>query len=343
MILKVFFRILLMPISLVYTLVTSVRNWMFDKQMILKSKSYPKPVICVGNLTVGGTGKTPVVAYLIEHLSRNHKLAVLSRGYGRKTKGYLAVGDGQSAETVGDEPFQLFSKYGSQAQFFVCEKRVQGLDRIFRETNTEYVVLDDAYQHRYVKPMTNIMLTDYNRLFYKDFVMPSGRLREARFGANRADILIVTKCPNNISENEKTNIEKSIRKYVNASTHIFFSKIIYAEVVNIFGVLNYGSGVILLTGIANASHLVKYLSPKYNLVEHLEYSDHHHFSTNELETIVKNANKSNASILTTEKDYQRLKPQLDLFMGVNLAYIPVKFDFFGKDSEFLTLLTQNHN
>lgn len=303
-----------------------VRNWLFDRQLLLKSKPYSKPVICVGNLSVGGTGKTPMVEYLLRLLAERYKVAVLSRGYGRKTRGYIAVNDSSSASLVGDEPFQLYQKFKKGVRFYVCEKRVEGLDRIFESSDTEVVVLDDAYQHRYVKAGLYVLLTDYNRLFTDDWVLPAGRLRERRKGALRADVVVVTKCPAHIESKVQLQIGQKIQKYTKEKVPVFFSKIVYDAISVVHGSLFSRPQVVLVTGIANPQTFVDYVASQYTIYKSLQFPDHHAFTIAEIEEIVRLCQSATDTfLLTTEKDYQRLLPFMDRLKRISLGYVPIKF------------------
>src|SRR5688572_7356414 len=247
-------KFLLLPFAMLYDLVMDIRNRLYDMKM-WPSTSFDIPVISVGNLAVGGTGKTPMTEYLIRLLSPQHKIATLSRGYGRKTKGFRIAGGHDSAATIGDEPYQMYKKFSPTIGVTVGEERVLAIPTILQELpETEIVLLDDAYQHRKVVPGFSVLLTEHGRPFFDDHIMPYGRLREGPEGAIRADVIVVTKCPSHMEEEEMMNFEHSIRKY--SLNPIFFSKIRYGEPVS-FGDASkkISSKVILLTGIANAQLL----------------------------------------------------------------------------------------
>ena len=188
-------RILLFPFSWLYYLITQIRNRLYDRGL-KPSVKFELPVICVGNLTVGGTGKTPMIEHLIRLLQNRFKVATLSRGYGRATKGIRIAGPSENASTIGDEPFQFYTKFGKRITVAVGEERALAIPTILQEcSDTQIILLDDGFQHRKVSPGFSILLTDYHRPFYNDFLLPSGRLRESRWGAERADVIVVTKCP----------------------------------------------------------------------------------------------------------------------------------------------------
>ncbi|CBY17781.1 unnamed protein product [Oikopleura dioica] len=220
-----YIRFLLFPFSTLYYLITSLRNLLFDKQL-LKATSFAVPTLVVGNLSVGGTGKTPQIEYLIRLLSGVYKVAVLSRGYKRKTKGFLLVSEASSVEEIGDEPLQFFKKF-KNITVAVDEKRVHGIQELLKQHSPEIVLLDDAFQHRTLKASIYILLTSYADLFTNDFLLPVGNLRESRHGAKRAETIIVTKCPADLSKKEQQEIAKKINPSKNQS--LFFTSISYSQ------------------------------------------------------------------------------------------------------------------
>jgi len=313
-----FIRFILFPITPIYFLVTWFRNKLYDLG-VKKSKTYNFPIICVGNLSTGGTGKTPMVEYLIRLLKHDYNLATLSRGYGRKTKGFILASKASSAETLGDEPFQFYNKFKNSIQVSVDEDRRNGISNL-RNCNNQpnLILLDDAFQHRKINAKLNILLTTYSNIYYKDIVLPTGNLREPRQGAKRAQIIVVTKCPENLSQEEKNSIKSSIKP--KQCQHVFFSSIFYAkEVIGLNNTITLSAlkSFTLVTGIANAKPLVGYLKNEGLNFRHLEYSDHHDFSKKEIEKI------SNCElIITTEKDYVRLITEQKLTSKI--YYLPIK-------------------
>lgn len=299
-------RKLLWPFSLVYGFITFVRNKWYDWG-IFKSFAIPGKSICVGNLSVGGTGKTPHVAYLAEFLKEQSETCILSRGYGRKTSGFRLVNTSDSAENVGDEPLFYATIFDKNVHVAVCEKRAEGvqeLQQLF--PSNQLIILDDAYQHRAVKAGLNILLTEYNAPFSSDLVLPAGNLREFRNGKNRADLVIVTKCPQTITEVDKTRLANSLK--VNTET-LFFSEIVYAPFKPFCKECTSIKKVLLVTGIANPSPLIAEIAQKYE-VEHLKFGDHHAFSKQDIEEIHQKFDTfacNETIILTTEKDFMRLK------------------------------------
>lgn len=334
-------KVILTPFSWVYGLITLLRNFLYDTGISSSGKS-PQFTISVGNLTVGGTGKTPVVEYLTKLLSQNNQPAILSRGYGRKTKGLLFADNASTASEIGDEPLQYFSKFGKNIVVAVCEKRINGAIAIKeRYPERNILLLDDAYQHRGIQRDVNILLNDYNRPFYEDLPFPAGRLRETRSGANRADGIIVTKTPDHLPESERDKIRKSIRLYSRPEVPVFFASISYSEPLgyDTFPVLL--KKVIIVAGIANPQPFTTYLRTRYDVIEEIIFPDHHNYTHTNLEHLIKYI-KNDTFVLTTEKDMVKLKP-LAAQSGVTdrFAYLPMEINF-GTDTEaFNQWITQN--
>lgn len=330
-------RFLLFPFAVLYDVITSIRNWCFDVG-ILKSTSFAIPVIAVGNLSVGGTGKTPQVEYLIRLLKDNYKVAVLSRGYKRKTKGFIKLNPSHSVEDVGDEPLQFFKKFGTEITVAVDANRTNGIQELLKGDNPpDVVLLDDAYQHRKVKASTYILLTKHNDLYADDYVLPVGNLRESRRGAKRASFIIVTKCPSSISSKERERIIKKLKPQGNQK--VFFTTIEYdAELKGGEETISIGQlkekEVVLVTGIENPQPLLTYLTEQKVKYQHLKYPDHHNFSAKELTSIQQVFNglsTKNKLILTTEKDYVRLVNKVD-----SLYYIAIKTSFLIDENDFVS-------
>jgi tetraacyldisaccharide 4'-kinase len=319
-------RKLLFPFAIIYGWITSMRNFLYDKN-ILKSYSFDIPIIAVGNLSVGGTGKTPQIEYLIRLLSSNYSVAVLSRGYKRKSKGFVLANSNTTSEILGDEPFQIFQKFPT-IQVAVDADRKNGIENLLKQKiKPQVILLDDAYQHRKVKAGFYILLTAYDDLFTDDFMLPTGNLRESRSGANRADMIIITKCPKAISEMEQQKIVKEI----NSNKPIFFSFIDYDDKVYsanesllVDKIVNVDK--LVLAGVAKPKPFFQYLQSKNEDV--LVYPDHHHFTDNDIE-IVKNK-ADNRLIITTEKDYVRLKKH----NLKALFYLPIKSSFISNGNNF---------
>ncbi|MBA4056367.1 MAG: tetraacyldisaccharide 4'-kinase [Marivirga sp.] len=328
-------RILLFPFAVLYNIITAIRNRLYD-QGIRPSITFELPVIGVGNLTVGGTGKTPLTEHLIRLLAGQHVVATLSRGYGRKTKGFRVAKPTDNASTLGDEPYQFYAKYGDRVRVAVGEDRAYAIPNILQEyPETEIILLDDAYQHRSVKPSLNILLSDYHRPFYDDFLLPAGRLRESKSGAERADVVVVTKCPPEISDEKMIEIEKSIRKY--ADKPIFFTHIHYGRPVSFGGYKKINGEVVLVSGISNVKPLVHYVSQNFTLVRHFDFNDHHEYAASDLAKIVQYTKaKPEVSILTTEKDKVKLvSKEFEVFTNtLPLFYLPIEVEFIKNGQDF---------
>ena len=297
-------RFILFPFALIYWLITSIRNLLFDKK-IFKSNQFDLPVINIGNLSMGGAGKTPHCEYVLDLFKDNSKIALLSRGYGRKTNSYIEVKSTHNYCDVGDEPLQIKNKF-PEITVAVEGNRIKGvLNLMYDHPKTEIILLDDAFQHRAIQPGINILLTKFNSPLYKDFLFPVGNLRESRKGKKRADIIIITKCPNNITEKQMKSIENSI----SSSAPIYFTKIKYGELIPVFNAeklkLNSTHNILLVTGIANTSELILELKTQQLTYKHLAYRDHYPFSDKDADYISEIFGKfanENKIILTTEKD-----------------------------------------
>lgn len=336
-------NILLLPFSFAYGLITFIRNKLYDLGL-LKEHLFDKPIIIsVGNLSVGGTGKSPHIEYLIRLLKDKYTVATLSRGYGRKTSGFLLVKESHDASEVGDEPLQFKSRH-PEISVAVDESRARGIRELQKRfPELEVVLLDDAFQHRSVKPNLSVLLTDYNRLFYNDKMLPSGRLREYRSGYKRADILIVTKCPSTISPIEKETIVKEIKP--KSYQKIFFSHINYGEFQPIKNslrtpIINKEYTSFLFTGIANPSLLEAYLQDHFLNVVPLTFPDHHQFSPKDIKKLqetFKSVPSDKKIIITTEKDTMRLKAPLlkELTKELPLFYIPIEVSLSPEDKKEL--------
>ncbi len=345
-------RFLLFPFSLIYATVMQLRDFLYAKN-IFESKEFAPFVVSVGNLTVGGTGKTPHVEYLIRlFLGRGAKIAMLSRGYGRETKGVIipALGDTKvDAKVIGDEPMQIYSKFGDKITVAVGEKRALAIPAIMEYmADTEVIILDDAYQHQAVKRDINILLTDYSRPFYDDYVLPMGRLREKRIGAKRADIVIVSKCPYDLDGAEKGEIEKQIGCYARLGTPIFFTAFSYGRAIPCYQTgeslrtLPPQASILLVTGIANTTSLEAYLKNQYHIIKHFEFADHFTYDENTINQIIKKYVEISQSqacfILTTEKDSVKLSAFEHLWLGIPVFYLPIEVCFLENEEEFMDLI-----
>ena len=328
-----FIRKLLFPFSILYGCITFIRNFLFDKG-ILKSHSFGIPIIAVGNLSVGGTGKTPQIEYLIRLLSDNYKVATLSRGYKRKSKGFILANASSTAEILGDEPFQMFKKF-PQIQVAVDVKRKNGIEKLISlQEKPDVILLDDAFQHRKVTAGFYILLTSYNDLFTDDFLLPTGNLRESKSGAKRADLVIVTKCPKDISLTKQQEINSKIKAYLSLSkkVSIYFSFIEYDE--NCYSHNNQikvevikNEPKLLIAGIAKPESFFNYLKKENDAI--LEFNDHHNFTDDDILKIKLKA--KNNLIITTEKDFVRLNDKLE---SDKLFYLPIKSSYINRSDDF---------
>ncbi len=333
------FRILLLPFALIYWLVIGIRNWLYDKK-IIPSTSFGMPLICVGNLAVGGTGKSPMVEYLVMNLKDRFKVATLSRGYKRRTKGYALADGNSTALDIGDEPMQFHLKF-PDVPVAVGEERIVAIPQLLHDRpETEVVILDDAFQHRAIKAGLNIVLTDFNNLFTRDFYLPTGDLRDLRSSYKRAEILVVTKCDPEITEEERKKIIKEIRPL--PAQPVFFTTTAYGTLYHILNKEKTSIGedteVLLVTGIANPAPLKELLEKHCESYTMLQYSDHHIFTIDDLKEIRKKYNTMQGEkkiLLTTEKDAVRLVKFNMAIQDLPLFVLPVRHHFlFGEEVAF---------
>ena len=327
-------RFLVFPLSIIFKFVTDLRNKLYDCNF-LKSEKINVPVISVGNLSTGGTGKTPMVDFIVDNLKRDYNISVLSRGYNRKSKGFIEIKNSDNPSLVGDEPFLIKSNH-SEVPVFACEDRVEGAKKIISENNTNLILLDDAFQHRKISRNLDIVLTDYNNLFYKDYLLPYGNLRESRNNINRADVIIVTKCPLDFNKADAIKIKNQINPKKTQS--LFFSQIKYSEKLFGFKELSFksirNSKLTLVTGIANSQPLKEYLKKNNVNFDHFDYPDHYNYSRKDVNKIL--ATTKNTIILTTKKDYYKLSQ----FKIDNLLYIDIKVEFLDGKQEFLSTIKE---
>jgi len=338
--------ILLYPLSLIYGLVTGFRNFLYNME-ILKSVEFTTPVICVGNITVGGTGKTPHTEYLAGLLGKDFKVAILSRGYKRKSRGFMIADPLSTAVDVGDEPLQMSRKL-PEITVAVDVNRVRGVEQILEERpETNVIILDDGFQHRRITPGYSILLTDFERLMTRDHLLPYGNLRESLSNMSRADIILITKSPENISPIQRRILVREVdkRPYQN----LYFTSLTYKEPVNVFDgthpetdiLLQEGSekrGMVLVTGIANPRQLSVYMEKKFSEIIHLQFEDHHSFTPKDIEKITEawlSLKSSMKYVITTEKDAVRLREFTNIAEKIRLVtfYIPVGIDFLNDDRD----------
>lgn len=334
------YAFLLSPFSLIFGWLTELRNFLFDKG-ILKSNSSPIATLVVGNLSIGGTGKTPHVEWFLTKLRQDLVLASLSRGYGRKTKGFLKATDQSSPHDIGDEPLQIYRKFNSGIPVFVGEKRVPALQLIAQsEPNLDLVVLDDAFQHRSLKGDFYILLTPFQLPFFEDYLLPMGRLREHRHGAIRSDVVVVTKCPEYLTEAEKSTYRNSIRNYA-GDKPVFFSYLTYGQPYLVSkSTVDFNPAVVLVSALADDRLFVEYAHRNFEVLEAIHFSDHHTYSRSDAEIIRQLAEKYPAPmpvILTTEKDSQKLKSLSDqgILGEIAIFALPISVTFEPNEEESL--------
>ncbi|RZJ36124.1 MAG: tetraacyldisaccharide 4'-kinase [Flavobacterium sp.] len=323
----VWLRKLLFPFSILYGLVTRLRNFLYDAE-ILKSTTFPVPIIAVGNLSVGGTGKSPMVEYLLRILLPQFRVATLSRGYKRASSGFILADENSDARSLGDEPFQFYKKF-PQAIVAVDADRCNGISKLLaQKTAPEIIVLDDAFQHRKVRAGFYILLTSYDDPYFSDLFLPAGNLRESRSGARRADVIVVTKCPPTLSNQEQLNIRKKLESL--PRQQVYFTSIGYNDVVegigNIPVVAIKKEPKLLVAGIAKPEPFFAYLQSGSDEV--MRFPDHHDFSDSDINNIRRKA--AGRKIVTTEKDYVRLNGRIEN----NLYYLPIRCEFLEDATDF---------
>ncbi len=337
-------RMLLFPFSLLYGLIVWIRNKLFDKK-IISSTSFNLPLIGVGNLSSGGTGKSPMVEFIIGKLVAHWHVAVLSRGYKRKTRGYALATDDVTALEIGDEPMLFYNKF-PEAAVAVGEERIVAIPQLLHDRpDTEVIVLDDSFQHRYVKPGLNILLTDYNNLFTRDWFLPTGDLRDLKSSYKRADIIVVTKCRQPVSQQQREEIINEISPLQHQQ--VFFTGITYSDPYHIITKeikpLTDTTEVLLVTGIANPRPLKKYVDEMVYAYYEILYNDHHIFTIDDLKEIRKRFDSIQSSdkiILTTEKDAMRLMKFQQAIAGYPFYVIPMQIEFlFDEESRFTDIIT----
>tara|TARA_B100000809_G_scaffold33550_1_gene29332 strand:- start:580 stop:1587 length:1008 start_codon:yes stop_codon:yes gene_type:complete len=311
-------KILFWIFSIPFSLVTEIRNFLYNIG-VLKSHQFNIPIISIGNLVLGGSGKTPTIEYLVRLLSYNYKVAVLSRGYGRKSTGFILADTNSDASLIGDEPMQYFRKF-KNIIVSVDSNRVRGINKLINlNLKPEVVLLDDAFQHRKVKPGISILLTDFNNLYSEDNIFPLGNLRESIGNANRADIIIVTKCDKNINKDQKRHIIQKLN--IGDNQKIYFSSIKYSKMVydkeSSKSIIEFKNiKFTLVTGIADSTYLINYLNDNGYNFNHISFKDHHDFSNSDIIKI-----DQNDLIITTEKDYVKLFTKITSV----LYYLPIEF------------------
>ncbi|MBW6479439.1 MAG: tetraacyldisaccharide 4'-kinase [Bacteroidales bacterium] len=344
-----FLRILLFPLSMIYGTITWLRNKFFDWG-VLPSRSFDHPLIGIGNLSTGGTGKTPHIEYLIQFLKPWFRVAILSRGYKRKTRGFKYAGPKSRVRDIGDEPLQMYLKH-PETFVAVCENRKKGVKKILEiHSRNEVILLDDIFQHRYVKPGLNILLTDYHKIFTRNYVLPTGNLREFRQGAKRADALVVTKTPGVFSPLDRKLILDELSKY--QIKNIFFSYIKYGKWKPVNkkareARMQKAKTIFLITGIANPVPLGEHLKRLCTDLKVFRFSDHHQFTSKDLEKIKEKYSETfsgTKAVITTEKDTMRLRdPKLiKILENIPVYYVPIEVDFHQSDKKAFNKIVMDY-
>jgi tetraacyldisaccharide 4'-kinase len=336
-------RLLLFPFALIYGAIVIIRNYLYDKK-VFKSSEFDEPVIGVGNLSVGGTGKTPHIEYLIRLLSNSGiSVGVLSRGYKRKSVGYLEADNSSTVAAIGDEPRQMKNKFKDLITLAVDANRIRGIANLFfKEPAPEVILLDDCFQHRPVKPGLMILLTDYHSPYFKDFILPIGNLREPCSGSKRADLIVVTKYPHQLTLDDKKAMIEELNP--NDNQKVFFSTINYGNIFPLFenqGAFDFTQldELLLITGIANPNDLVNHIRAKNMTFQHLAFGDHHQFSASDFEKIklsFQQLKSEKKAILTTEKDAMRIldSPINKVVSSLPFYFIEIEIKIEDSEKEF---------
>ncbi len=337
---KILNSLVLLPLSKIYGAVTTTRNYMF-KWGILKQRSFPVPIVVVGNIAVGGTGKTPHTEYIVNSLRYDYTIGVLSRGYKRKTHGFILASRNSTPLDIGDEPYQIYQKFGGQVTVAVCEDRCKGIDEMLRiNPKINLIILDDAFQHQYVKPSVAIVLTEFNRPVFFDKMLPLGHLRESAKAVYRADMVVVTKCPEQLKPLEYRIFKNNLKLY--PYQKLFFSRYRYGALKPVFPdetsripyleYLSEDDKILAVSGIANPRPFVKYVKRFRPIVKVKVFPDHHNFTRKDLDSIVKkfdDIKSINKYIITTEKDAVRLanNPYYPQQLKALTFYLPIEVVF----------------
>ncbi len=321
---------LLAPAAFLFHGITAARNFLFDRGLIRSQKS-PIPTLVVGNLSVGGTGKTPWVEFLVRKLRDEVVVGTLSRGYGRSTKGFIQVLPTSTPAEVGDEPLQLYTQFKEEIPVFVGEDRVGATQKIQQlRPNLQLLILDDAFQHRKLNPDFRIVLTPYSSPFSKDYLLPMGRLRESRAGAKRAEVVVVTKCPADLSQEGKNKLAEELAPYLNSEADLFFSSLTYGSPYQVAGPKQTEiTEVIALSGLADNAPFFTYCRQQYALIDSFSFPDHYGYrpedATRILEVLGQEKGK-NAVLLTTEKDAVKLKSlaATEMWSKISIFALPIQ-------------------
>lgn len=326
-----------MPFSVLYGLIVAVRNFLFNKK-ILRSASFSIPVICVGNLSVGGTGKSPMVELLIQTLKSNFQISVLSRGYGRKTKGYFLANENSLATEIGDEPLQIKTKF-PEINVAVGEQRVEAIPQLlYDEPETNLIILDDAFQHRSVRAGFNILLTEFHHPYANDFFLPTGNLRDQKSSANRANIIVVTKCPKTLTSEDKNLLTKKLK--IKDHQQLFLATLSYDLPEKLFSKekisLNNQMHALVFTAIANAKPMIDFLEENVSNVETMQFRDHYHFKEKDIEALLEKFNQIKTQhkiIITTSKDAVKLRNFVSQLQKIPMYILPVKHEILLEEKQ----------
>lgn len=354
---KILSYLLLKPVSLVYGWIMAIRNWMFEKD-ILKHQEFDIPVITVGNISIGGSGKTPHTEYLLDRLAEQYRIGMLSRGYKRRTKGFVLATENSHVEDIGDEPYQIYQKFRKRnIMVAVCEKRVEGIERMREiDPKLDMIILDDAFQHRYVKPRMSIVLMEFNRLPYNDSMLPFGRLREPMSALNRADIIVVTKCPDGMQPIQRRVIAENLNLF--PYQKLLFSQFKYLRPVALFRdaykdkpyldleELTEKDNLLAVTGVANPRPFVRQLRRYKAKVKIKRFADHHNFTQADLQAIDEKFSSmigQRKYIITTEKDAVRLmnNPYFPHHLRKVIYYLPIRVTFDEYNDQPLETIVNN--
>ncbi len=341
---KLLSKLVLLPCSKLYGMGTYIRNKLFDWK-IIEAHTFEVPVICVGNIAAGGTGKTPHVEYLVEHLSAHHRIAVLSRGYRRNTKGFIIAGRTSTPRDIGDEAYQMFQKYGSHARIVVCEDRAFAIHELMRlDPSLDLIILDDAFQHRYVKPLISIVVSEYNRPIYRDSLLPYGHLRESKRGIYRADMLIVSKCPAGMQPWDYRQVINDYELF--PYQRLFFSHFDYRPLEPVFpdvavevpylDWLDSGDSILAIAGIGNPRPFIRKIKSYEAKVKVDIFDDHHNYTRKDIDYIRERFDSLKGKrriIVTTEKDAVRLanNPYYPYELKASTFYLPIRVEFNRHD------------
>lgn len=340
-------KIILLPVSKIYGAVTCVRNWMFDWKL-LKEKEFDVPVVVVGNIAAGGTGKTPHVEYIVERMRHNFHIGIVSRGYKRETHGFIMATHRSTPADIGDEPYQMYHKFGAQVAVAVCEDRVAGITELLKiDPAIDLVVLDDAFQHRYVKPTVSVVLTEYLRPVFEDSLLPYGRLRESKKATRRADVIVATKCPDKTSAIDMRIFEDNLKLI--AYQRMFFSKLNYCKLQPVFpdqappvapalDWLGSDDMLLVLSGIGNPRPFVKHIKKFKPKVRVNIFPDHHNFTRKDIALIQQRFETMEGRrnfIITTEKDAVRLinNPYFPHQLKPYIFYLPIEVEFMRDERD----------